>query len=147
MFVFPLRSLSLSVDPILEDVQVVGGRDGDDVLRRVPGHVQDLLREVQAVNAHIAAATLAPRVHPPGPQHSPRLAALPPGLQGHASARFPVEHPEEAVVRPRHDHTGGENKRIDRMPAKLVSGIDLNAECWQRWGIKRIAGNSNKQFV
>lgn len=134
VLVFP--SLRLSVDPILEDVQVVGGCYGDDVLRRVPSHVQDLFSEVQAVNPDVATAPLAPCVHPPGPQHCPRLAALPPGLQGHASTSLPVKHPEEAIVRPRHDHTRTEDKKIDLMPAKLVSGIDLTVGSWQRQGLK-----------
>lgn len=74
--------------------------------------MQDLLGEVQAVDAHIPAAPLAAVVHAAGPQHGPGLAALSPGLQGHASARLPVEHPEEAVVRPRHDHAG-ERREVD----------------------------------
>ena len=35
---------------LLEEEEVVGGGHGDDVLLRVPGSVQDLLVEVQAVN-------------------------------------------------------------------------------------------------
>ena len=93
----------IGVDAILEDVQVVGGCYGDDVLRWVPSHVQDFLGEVQAVDAHVSTATLTTGVHSPGPQHSPRLAAFPPRLQGYASACLPVKHPEEAVVCPCHD--------------------------------------------
>lgn len=69
----------------------------------MPSHVQDFLGEVQAVDAHVSTATLAASVHPPGPQHGPGLAALPPSLQRYASARLPVKHPEEAVVGPGHD--------------------------------------------
>lgn len=69
----------------------------------MPCHVQDFLGEVQAVNAHISAATLAASVHPPGPQHGPGLATLSPSLQRYASPRLPVKHLEETVVRPRHD--------------------------------------------
>lgn len=65
--------------------------------------MQDFLGKVQAIDAHISAATLAAGIHPAGPQHGPRLAAFSPGLQGYASSRLPVEHPEEAVVRPCHD--------------------------------------------
>lgn len=35
---------------LLEEEEVVGGGHGDDVLLRMPGSVQDLLVEVQAVN-------------------------------------------------------------------------------------------------
>lgn len=116
--------------------------------------MQDFLGEVQAIDAHIAPATFTASVHTAGSQYSPGLAALSPGLQGYASACLPVEHPEEAVVRPCHNHAGswrkGEAKgskereetsgvhgrmrmkrqteymRIDLMSVKLVSGIDLN---------------------
>lgn len=47
------RLVHVGVHLVLEDVQVVGGRDGDDVLGRVPGRVQDLLGEVQAVHADV----------------------------------------------------------------------------------------------
>lgn len=99
----PLR---LGVDAILEDVQVVGGCYGDDILRWMPSHVQDFLGEVQAVDAHISTATLATSVHPPGPQYGPWLATLSPSLQRYASTRLPVKHPEEAVVGAGHDDTG-----------------------------------------
>lgn len=69
----------------------------------MPGHVQDLFGKVQTIHANVSAAPLSASVNSPGPQHSPRLAAFPPCLQGHASASLPVEHPEEAVVRPGHD--------------------------------------------
>lgn len=99
-------SLRLRVDTILEDVQVVGGCYGNDILRWVPSHVQDFLGKVQAINAHISATTLTTSIHTPGPQHSPGLTAFSPGLQGYASPRLPVKHPEEAVVRSCHDHAG-----------------------------------------
>ena len=51
------------VDFVLEDVEVVGGGHGDDVLLGVPGGVQDLLAEVQAVHADLVLATLAPDTH------------------------------------------------------------------------------------
>lgn len=111
----PSLRLHVGVDSILEYIQVVGGRDGDDVLEWVPGHVQDLFGEVQTIHADVSAAPLAAGVNPPGPQHSPRLAALPPGLQGHSSARLPVEHPEEAVVRPSHDDAEGRRDALHIM--------------------------------
>lgn len=95
--------LRLRVDSILEDVQVVGGCYGDDILRWVPSHVQDFLRKVQTIHADVSAAALTAGVNSPGPQHGPRLAAFSPSLQGHTAARLPVKHAEEAVVCPCHD--------------------------------------------
>lgn len=136
--------LCLWVDTILEDVQIVGGSYGNDILRWVPSHVQNFLSEVQAVNAHISTATLTASIHSPGPQHCPRLAALSPSLKCYASPCLPVKHPEETVVRTGHDDT---EERIDEhwwavrgtilkvktdlMSVKLLAGNDLNAEYWQ----------------
>lgn len=102
----PSLPLRLGTDAILEDVQVVCGCYGNDILGGMPSHVQDFLAEVQAVNAHVSAATLTASVHPPGAQHGPGLATLSPGLQRYASPRLPVKHPEEAIVRPGHDDAG-----------------------------------------
>lgn len=99
----PSLCLRLRVDSILEDVQVVGGCYGDDILRWVPSHVQDFLRKVQTIHADVSAAALTAGVNSPGPQHSPRLAAFSPSLQGHTTASLPVKHAEEAVVCPCHD--------------------------------------------
>jgi len=51
------------VDLVLEDVEVVGGRHGDDVLVRVPRGVKDLLAEVQAVHADLVLAALPTDTH------------------------------------------------------------------------------------
>lgn len=99
----PSLCLCLRVDSILEDVQVVGGCYGNDILRWVPSHVQDFLRKVQTIHANVSAAALTTGVNSPGPQHSPRLAAFSPSLQGHTTASLPVKHAEEAVVCPCHD--------------------------------------------
>lgn len=42
----PLFCLQALVDLVLEDVKVIGGRHGNDVLVRVPRGVKDLLTEV-----------------------------------------------------------------------------------------------------
>lgn len=105
-FTSSLLCLGLRVDPILEDVQVVGGCNGDNILRRMPRHVQDFFCEVQTVNSYVSAPPLAACIHPTCPQHSSGLAAFPPCFQGHAAACLPVEHPEETVVRSCHDDTG-----------------------------------------
>lgn len=48
---------------VLEDVEVVGGRHGDDVLMRMPRRVEDLLAEVQAVYADLILATFPTYTH------------------------------------------------------------------------------------
>ena len=104
------RLVHVGVHLVLEDVQVVGGRDGDDVLGRVPGRVQDLLGEVQAVHADVVASPLAAHAHPPRLEHRPGLAALPRGLQGHIPLGVPVKHAEEVVVGSSHDDAGGRRR-------------------------------------
>ena len=97
---------------VLEDVQVVGGGDGNDVLSRVPGRVQDLLGEVQAVHTDVITPALAPHAHAPWLEHSPGLAAFPRGLQGHVPLGVPIEHAEEVVVGPGHDDAGGRRRGV-----------------------------------
>ena len=101
-----LSAMHLLVEFVLEDVQVVGGSDGDDVLRGVPGRVQDLLGEVQAVHADVILASFPALADAARLEHGPGLTALPGRLQGHVAFGVPVKHPEEVVVGPSHDHTG-----------------------------------------
>ena len=51
------------VDFVLEDVEVVCGCYGDDVLMRVPRGVKDLLAEVKAVHADLILPTLPTYTH------------------------------------------------------------------------------------
>lgn len=51
--------MHLRVEFVLEDVQVIGGSNGDDVLIRVPGCMEDLLGEVQAVHTDIILPALS----------------------------------------------------------------------------------------
>ena len=99
---------------VLEYVEVVGGCHGDDVLGGVPGRVQDLLGEVQAVHADVVLPPLAPGAHAARLEHGPGLAALPRRLQGHVPLGVPVEHPEEVVVGAGHDHTGERGRERER---------------------------------
>lgn len=70
--------MHLGVEFVLEDVQVVGGGDGDDVLGGVPGGVQDLLGEVQAVHADVVLPPLpSGGADPPRLQHGSGFAAFP----------------------------------------------------------------------
>lgn len=48
---------------VLEYVEVVGRRHGDDVVLGVPGGVEDLLVEVQTVHADFVLLALAARTH------------------------------------------------------------------------------------
>ena len=48
---------------VLQQEEVVGGGHGDDVLVRVPGRVEDLLVEVQAVHVDLVLLPFAPGAH------------------------------------------------------------------------------------
>jgi len=48
---------------VLEEEEVVGGGDRDDVLRWVPGSVQDLLVEVQTVDVDLVLLALSSGAH------------------------------------------------------------------------------------
>lgn len=105
-------SVHLGVEFVLEDVQVVGGGDGDDVLVGVPGRVQDLLGEVQAVHADVVLPPFpAGGADPPWLQDGSGFAALPRGLQGHISLGVAVKHSEKVVVGAGHNHTGQNKNR------------------------------------
>lgn len=69
--------MHLGVELVLEDVQIVGGGDGDDVLSRMPRCVEDLLGEVQAVHADVVFPALASSgTHPAWLEDSSGFAAL-----------------------------------------------------------------------
>lgn len=91
--------------PVLKDVEVVAGRDGDDVVRRVPGGVEDFLSEVQTVHTDVAVPLLPSHTHAARPEHGPALTHLPTRLQSHVPPAGPVKHPEEVVIRACHDDT------------------------------------------
>lgn len=99
------------VDLILEYVKVIGGCHSDDVLKRMPGSVENFLAKVQAVHTDFIFATLSAHTHLPWFQDRPRLAVLPGRLQSHVTLRITVEHSEEVVVRTSHDHTGNRTKQ------------------------------------
>lgn len=78
----------------------------------MPGRVQDLLGEVQAVHTDVITPPLATHTHTPGLEHCPGFAALPRGLQRHIPLGVAVEHAEEVVVGPCHDDTGERGRRV-----------------------------------
>ena len=96
---------------VLKYVEVVGGGDSDDVLLWVPRGVLDLLVEVQTVYADLVLLPLPPGGHLASLQDGPRFTVLPRGLQRDVPPRVPVKHPEEVVVRARHDGTGEEEQQ------------------------------------
>ena len=99
--------MHLRVEFVLEDVQVVGGGDGDDVLRRVPGCVEDLLGEVQTVHADVVLPALSSGgADPPRFKDGSGFAAFSGRFKGHVAFGVPVKHAEEVVVGAGHDHTG-----------------------------------------
>lgn len=103
--------MHLGVQFVLENVQIIGGSNGDDVLSRVPRRMEDLLGKVQAVHADVVLAALpSGGADPPRLEDGPRFAALPGRFQGHVTLGVPVEHTEEVVVSSRHDDTGGQNR-------------------------------------
>lgn len=71
----------------------------------MPGGVEDLSAEVQAVHADLVPLTPASRAHPPGLQGVARGAVFPGGLQRHVPLGVAIKHPEEVVIGARHDLT------------------------------------------
>lgn len=79
----------------------------------MPGSVQDLLIEVQAVHADLVLLPLASRGHFAWFERSPRFAALPGRLQRDVPPGVAVKHSEEVVVGAGHDGTeGGETGKV-----------------------------------
>lgn len=103
--------MHLGVQFVLENVEIIGGSDGDDVLSRVPRRVEDLLGKVQAVYADVVLATLSSGgADPPRLEDGPGFAALSRRFQGHVALGVPVEHAEEVVVGSCHDDTDEQNR-------------------------------------
>lgn len=72
----------------------------------MPGSVEDLLVEVQAVYADLVLLPLAAGRHLARLERGPRFAALPGRLKRDVPPGVAVEHSEEVVVGARHDGTG-----------------------------------------
>lgn len=101
---------NLLVDFVLENVQVVGGCHSYHVIFGVPGSVEDLLVEVQAVHADFILLPLAASGHFARFERSPGFAALPGRLQCDVPPGVAVKHSEEVVVGASHDGTDGERQ-------------------------------------
>lgn len=79
----------------------------------MPGSVEDLLVEVQAVHADFVLLPLAASGHFAGLERGPWFAALPGRLQCDVPPGVAVEHSEEVVVGAGHDGTLVEKVKID----------------------------------
>lgn len=77
----------------------------------MPGSVEDLLVEVQAVHADLVLLPLAAGGHFARFQRRPWFAALPGCLQCDVPPGVAVKHSEEVVVRARHDGTDRTERR------------------------------------
>lgn len=90
---------------VLEEEKIVRRRNGDDVLSRVPGGVQDLLIEVEAVDADLVLFPLAAAAHLARLEYRLRLGDFARRLQRDLALRRAVEHAEEVVVGAGHDRS------------------------------------------
>lgn len=119
------RSKSL-IGFLLEYVKVIDCCQCNDVILRMPGGIQDLSAEVQAVDADLVPLAPAPRAHAPGLERATGRAVLPRGLQAHVTLGVAIEHPEEVVIRARHDLAENremENYEIVRQRLIIFSNI------------------------
>lgn len=122
--------MHLRVEFVLEDVQIVGGGDGDDVLVWVPRRVEDLLGEVQAVHADVVLPALSTGgTDPPRLQDSPWFTALSRCLQGHVALGVPIEHAEEVVVGSGHDDTDERKRREEISCYSLETTLISQTAC------------------
>lgn len=81
----------------------------------MPGSVEDLLVEVQAVHADLVLLPLAAGGHFARLERGPRFAALPGRLQCDVPPGVAVEHSEEVVVGAGHDGTDGGERNDDSL--------------------------------
>lgn len=96
----------------------------------MPGCVQNLFGEVQAVGADIVFPPLAPGAHTARLQDRPGFAVLAGGLQSHVALRVSVKHSEKVVVGPGHDDTA-EERRAVRLVAGQEGGEIPHTPMWE----------------
>lgn len=91
----------------------------------MPCCMENLLVEVQTVNAYFILLPLAPRTHLARLQDGTRFAALPGRFQSDIPPRVSVEHSKEIVVRSSHDSAAGKQKEanLTRFPQTASSPI------------------------
>jgi len=88
---------------VLIQVKIVGGGDGEDVIFGMPGGVQYLLVEVEAVDGDFVLAPFVGRRHLARFQHAPGPNRLARRLERGVALRVAVEQAEEVVVASGHD--------------------------------------------
>lgn len=100
-----LTSLKFRIQFLLEYIKVIDCCQGNNIILRMPGGVEDLSAEVQAVHPDLVPLTPASRAHPPGLEGVARGAVFPGGLQCQVLLGVAIKHPEEVVVGACHDLT------------------------------------------
>lgn len=116
---------------LLEYVKVIDCRQGNNVILRMPGGVEDLSAEVQAVHADLVPLASAPRAHAPGLEWAAGGAVLPRGLEGRVALGVAIEHPEEVVIGPRHDLT--ENEEMKNKKIRQISSFIRKKQMLKRY--------------
>lgn len=97
----------------------------------MPGGVEDLSAEVQAVHADLVPLASAPRAHAPGLEWAAGGAVLPRGLEGRVALGVAIEHPEEVVIGPRHDLT--ENGEMKNKKIRQISSFIRKKQMLKRY--------------
>lgn len=119
---------NLLIDFVLENVQVVGGCHSDHVIFGVPGSVEDLLVEVQAVHADLVFLPLATSGHFPWFERSPGFAAFSGCLQCNVPPGVAVKHSEEVVVGAGHDGADGERNNDESFTSTSKQRVRLRPQ-------------------
>lgn len=92
----------------------------------MPGGVEDLSAEVQAVHADLVSLASAPRAHAPGLERAAGGAVLPRGLEGRVALGVAIKHPEEVVIGPGHDLTENGEMKNKKKIRQISSFIRKN---------------------
>lgn len=93
-----LTRLKFLIRFLLEYIKVIDCCQGNNVILRMPGGVEDLSAEVQAVHSDLVPLAPASRAHPPGLDRAAWGAVFPGGFQGPIPLGVAIKHPEEVVI-------------------------------------------------
>lgn len=88
---------------ILEQKQVIRGRDRYDVFERMPRGMQYFLVKVQTVHANLVFFSFALRTNFARSQYGFRFRDIPGRFQGDVAFRRPIKHAEKVIVWASHD--------------------------------------------
>ena len=105
--------------------------------------MQDLLAEVQTVDADLVLLAFASRAHLASLQHLLRLHVVAARFKSDVSLRFAVEHPEEVVIRTGHD--------VSETIVMIVNNQDNNDTCQQprqhQQSVNSVVCDMHKTFI